>query len=73
MYVHPSQMEPLERTARLLINELLRQDLVRTSSPKGALRIGLPMHAVGYYFPRLFPEGVEQALFASAPPSSRIR
>ncbi|WP_373049527.1 Fic family protein [Vulgatibacter sp.] len=57
-----------DRTARLLIGELLSQGLLLSDSPKGLLRLGLPLHAVAYYFPRLFPEGIEESLLASAPP-----
>lgn len=56
-----------DRTARLLTGELLSQGLLLSDSPKGLLRLGLPLHAVAYYFPRLFPEGVEESLLASAP------
>ena len=58
-----------DRTARRLIGELLSQGLLLSDSPKGLLRLGLPLHAVAYYFPRLFPEGIEETLLASAPPA----
>ena len=48
-----------ERTARRIVNTLLEENLLTSDTPKGALRIGFPTKAVGYYFPRLYPEGVE--------------
>jgi Fic family protein len=48
-----------ERTARRIVNILLEENLLTSETPKGALRIGFPTKAVGYYFPRLYPEGVE--------------
>jgi len=45
-----------DRTARRTVAMLVRDGLLVSATPKGALRLGLPMHAVGFYFPRLFPE-----------------
>jgi len=51
-----------ERTARRIIGELLAENLLTSETPKSNLRMGFPTKAVGYYFPRLYPEGVEQQL-----------
>jgi hypothetical protein len=42
------------RLDRLIEDRLMVSDL-----PKGPVRLGFPVKAVGYYFPRLYPEGVE--------------
>jgi Fic family protein len=41
-----------------VVKELLDEGLLKSESPKGSLRIGLPNHAVAYLFPQLFPEGI---------------
>lgn len=41
------------RTARSLVSQLVEEKLLYSESPKGALRFGLPLHVVDYYFPRL--------------------
>lgn len=51
-----------ERMARDLVGQLVTEGLLVSDSPKGNLRFGLPLKAVGYYFPRLYPEGVEISL-----------
>jgi hypothetical protein len=53
-----------ERSARLLLSELTARRLLVSSTPKGPVRLGFPLAAVGYYFPRLYPEGVEQSFVA---------
>jgi Fic family protein len=53
-----------ERTARRILGQLLRGGVLVTTSPKGPVRLGLPAKAVPYYFPRLYPESVEQDLAA---------
>jgi hypothetical protein len=45
-----------ERTARRTVSMLVRDRLLVSDTPKGPLRVGLPVHAVGFYFPQLFPE-----------------
>jgi Fic family protein len=55
-------MDKPERTARRILNALLKEGLLRSETPKGALRIAFPAKAVGYYFPRLYPEGIEHDL-----------
>lgn len=44
------------RTADKAIAALLRRGLLESDSPKGAVRIGLPLDALSFYFPRLYPE-----------------
>jgi Fic family protein len=45
-----------ERTARRILTTLTREKLLLSDTPKGPVRLGLAMHAVGFYFPHLFPE-----------------
>ena len=35
---------------------LLTEKLLVSDTPKRPVRLGLPVHAVGFYFPQLFPE-----------------
>jgi Fic family protein len=51
-----------ERTARDVVSKLLKRGLLTSPSPKGDLRWGLPTEAIAYYFPRLYPEGIELSL-----------
>jgi Fic family protein len=48
-----------ERTARRILKNLLDKKLLRAETEKGPVRLSFPSRAVGYYFPRLYPEGVE--------------
>jgi len=48
-----------ERTARRILSRLLSDGLVVSDTAKGPIRAGFPAKCVGYYFPRLYPEGVE--------------
>ncbi len=48
-----------ERTARRAMGDLLKDRLLVTDGPGQPLRLGFPVAHVGYYFPRLYPEGVE--------------
>ena len=50
------------RTASRIVAALLERNLLTSETPKGALRIAFPARAAGYYFPRLYPEGVEYDL-----------
>ncbi len=47
-----------ERTARRILSALVRDKLLVSDTPKGPVRLGLPIHVVGFYFPQLFPEDV---------------
>lgn len=44
------------RTADNALAALLRRGLLESDSPKGPVRIGLPLEALAFYFPRLYPE-----------------
>ncbi len=48
-----------ERTARRIIGDLLKEGLLTSQGRGSALEIGFPTKLVGYYFPRLYPEGIE--------------
>lgn len=45
-----------ERTARKSISQLLADGLLVSDSPKGSLKPGLPLDALGVLFPALYPE-----------------
>ena len=45
-----------ERTARKSISQLLADGLLVSDSPKGSLKPGLPLDALGVLFPSLYPE-----------------
>lgn len=55
-----------ERTARSTVSLLVKRGLLYSETPKAPLRLGLPATVVGYYFPRLYPEGVEIELMERA-------
>ncbi len=44
-----------ERTGRNVLKELLDEGLVLSRSEKGAVRLGFPAAAAGYWFPDLYP------------------
>jgi Fic family protein len=48
-----------ERTARRVLGTLLEEELLASDAPGAPVRLGFPASLVGYYFPRLYPEGVE--------------
>lgn len=45
-----------ERTAGRQLSALLDRELVKSNTPYGALRFGVPLHALRFYFPKLWPE-----------------
>ena len=45
-----------ERTAGTVLKALLDRRLLVSDSPQGPLRFGLPLHALRFYFPALWPE-----------------
>jgi len=51
-----------ERSARRVVSSLLEKDYLVSDSEKGPVMLGFPASMVGYYFPRLYPEGVETSL-----------
>lgn len=46
-----------ERTARNVLGELVAQGLLVSDSPKGKVRAGFPVHALGSLLPNLYPAG----------------
>lgn len=44
------------RSADRVLAALLRRGLLESDSSRGAVRFGLPLEALAYYFPRLYPE-----------------
>jgi hypothetical protein len=50
-----------ERTAVNLLSSLLRRGLLRSDTPQGKVRFGMPMHALRFYFPALWPEAEADA------------
>jgi len=49
-----------ERSARRVLSQLLKEGLLRSASPKGPVRLGLPTKVVSYYFPQLYPEAATE-------------
>jgi len=45
-----------ERTGRNALKAMLQAGLLQSDSPKGAVRMGFPLDALGLLFPRLYPE-----------------
>ena len=45
-----------ERTGRKALKAMLDDGLLQSDSPKGQVRIGLPLDALSMLFPRLYPE-----------------
>jgi hypothetical protein len=48
-----------ERTARRYVADFIKQGLISSESSLAPLAINFPSASVGYFFPRLYPEGVE--------------
>ncbi|MEW6519578.1 MAG: Fic family protein [Thermodesulfobacteriota bacterium] len=44
-----------ERSARVLLGQLLNEGLLVSDSPKGAVRLDFPTHVAGHLFPNLYP------------------
>lgn len=51
-----------ERSARRVVSSLFEKGYLVSDSEKGPVMLGFPASMVGYYFPRLYPEGVEASL-----------
>jgi Fic family protein len=45
-----------DRTAVNLVSALVRRGLLRSDTVQGKVRFGLPLHAMRFYFPALWPE-----------------
>lgn len=50
-----------ERTAVTLLTALLKRALLKSDTPQGKVRFGLPLHALRFYFPALWPEAEADA------------
>ncbi|CAN5749001.1 Fic family protein [soil metagenome] len=44
-----------ERSGRDILGSLFQEGLLVSDSPRGAVRLGFPTHAAGYWFPDLYP------------------
>jgi len=44
-----------ERTGRNLLGQLIKEGLLVSTTPKGDVRLGLPIHVAGWFFPDLYP------------------
>jgi Fic family protein len=51
-----------ERTSRVLVAKLAALEMIYSETPKSPVRLSFPPRVVGYFFPRLYPEGVEATL-----------
>ena len=49
-------IEMSERSGRNILKNLLDEGLLLSKSEKGAVRLGFPTHAAGYWFPDLYPK-----------------
>ena len=43
------------------VSALLKRGLLESDSPHGKLRLGVPQHALRFYFPSLWPEAEVQS------------
>lgn len=50
-----------DRTAVDLLTSLVRRGLLKSDTPQGKVRFGLPLHALRFYFPALWPEAEADA------------
>ena len=55
-----------ERTAVSLLSALLKRGLLRSDSPQGKVRFGVPLHALRFYFPALWPEAEADVQYAGS-------
>ncbi len=51
-----------ECTARKVLAQLLADGLLTSDTPKGPVRMGLPLDALGVLLPNLYPEAATSAL-----------
>ena len=47
-----------ERTARRIVETLLRENLIGSGTPKGPVALRFPVKVAPYYFPGLYPAGL---------------
>ena len=45
-----------DKVAQTLLSQLLKTGLVETDTPLGKVRFGLPLDALSFYFPDMYPE-----------------
>jgi len=45
-----------DRTAVSALSALIRRGLLKSDTPQGKVRFALPLHALRFYFPSLWPE-----------------
>jgi Fic family protein len=45
-----------EQTAVTMLTALVKRGLLKSDTPQGKVRFGLPLHALRFYFPTLWPE-----------------
>jgi hypothetical protein len=45
-----------DRTATGVLSALLKRELLKSDSPNGKVRFAVPLHALRFYFPALWPE-----------------
>jgi Fic family protein len=45
-----------DKVAQMLLSKLLKVGLVESDTPLGPVRFGLPLEALAFYFPDLYPE-----------------
>lgn len=50
-----------DRTAVSALTALVKRGLLKSDTPQGKLRFGLPLHALRFYFPALWPEAEADA------------
>ncbi len=55
-----------ERIAGTVLAALLSRGLVKSDSPQGKLRFAMPLHALRFYFPALWPEAEADAVRGDA-------
>ncbi len=58
----PKIMGMPERSGRRVVSHLLQNNYLVSDSDKGPVMLGFPASIVGYYFPRLYPEGIEEGI-----------
>jgi Fic family protein len=51
-----------ERTSVTLLTALISRGLLASDTPQGRVRFGLPLHALRFYFPALWPEAEADAV-----------
>jgi Fic family protein len=62
-----------ERTAVNVLSALVRRGLLRSDTVQGKVRFGLPLHALRFYFPALWPEAEVDAAEASSGAAGKAR